>query len=169
MYVFDATPLIYLATVERLSLVVDHVPEAVVPDPVHQEVVVDGIEAGHADTRRVERAIEDGALRVVQAPDAETFERIARNERLTDADAAVLTIAASRDAIAVTDEQYGRDVADAEGLRARGTAFLVLQLLRDDVVNAEEAREIVDKMVDAGWYCAPDLYASILGKIEELG
>lgn len=56
MRVFDATPLIYLATVERLSLVVDHVSEPVVPDPVHQEVVEDGIEAGHADARRIERS-----------------------------------------------------------------------------------------------------------------
>ncbi|GAB3688165.1 hypothetical protein GCM10028857_22020 [Salinarchaeum chitinilyticum] len=169
MYVFDATPLIYLAKVERLSLVLGTVSEAVVPEPVHREVVVDGIEAGHADARRVERAIDEAALRVVPVSDADTFDRIVRNERLTDADAAVLAVAASADAIAVMDEQYGRDVADAEGIPTRGTAFLVLRALRDDHIDAEEARTIVDDMVDAGWYCAPDLYAKLLEKIEELG
>ncbi|WP_248516950.1 DUF3368 domain-containing protein [Salinarchaeum laminariae] len=169
MYVFDATPLIYLAKVDRLSLVLGTVSEAVVPEHVHREVVVDGIEAGHADARRVERAIDETALRVVPVSDADTFERIGRNERLTDADAAVLAVAASADAIAVMDEQYGRDVADAEGIPTRGTAFLVLRALRDDHIDAEEARTIVDDMVDAGWYCAPDLYAKLLAKIEELG
>lgn len=168
MHVFDATPLIYLASVERLSLVVDRVSEPVVPEPVHQEVVVDGIEGGHADARRVERAIETGALEVVPAPDTETFDRIAQNERLTAADAAVLAIAASRDAVAVMDEQYGRDVADAEGIQSRGTAFLVLRLLRDDAIDAEDARRTIDDMIDAGWYCAPDLYAKLLGRIEDL-
>jgi len=168
MHVFDATPLIYLATVERLSLVVDHVSRPMVPEPVHEEVVVDGIEAGHADARRIERAIETGQLRVVPVTDTETFERIAQNDRLTTADAVVLAVAAAEDATAVMDEQYGRDVADAEGIETRGTAFLVLRLLRDDVIEAAEARTILDDMVDAGWYCAPNLYAKLLAKIEEL-
>lgn len=169
MYVFDATPLIYLAKVERLALVVGNLSETVIPEPVYDEVVVDGIEAGHADARRVERAIEDGELRVVPVSDAGTFDRIAQNERLTTADAAVLAVAASREAVAVMDEQYGRDVADAEGIQTRGTAFLVLSLLRDDVIDAEEDRTIVDDMVDVGWYCAPDLYAKIVRRIEDLG
>lgn len=101
--------------------------------------------------------------------DTGAFDRIARNERLTEADAAVLAVAASREAIAVMDEQYGRDVADAEGIQTRGTAFLVLRLLRDDVIDAAEARTIVDDMIDAGWYCAPDRYAKLLQKIEDLG
>jgi hypothetical protein len=42
-------------------------------------------------------------------------------------------------------------------------------LLRDDVIEAAEARTIVDDMIDEGWYCAPDLYAGIVGTIEELG
>jgi predicted nucleic acid-binding protein len=100
--------------------------------------------------------------------DTETFERIAQNDRLTTADAVVLAVAAAEDATAVMDEQYGRDVADAEGIETRGTAFLVLRLLRDDVIEAAEARTILDDMVDAGWYCAPNLYAKLLAKIEEL-
>lgn len=168
MYVFDATPLIYLATVERLSLVVEHVEEPVVPSPVQREVVERGLEAGHADARRVERAINSGALAVAPVPESDDFERIRRNQHLTDADAAVLAVTAERDAVAVMDEQYGRDVADAEGIETRGSAFLVLTLLRDGVVEAAEARTIVDEMVEAGWYCAPDLYARILGTIEDL-
>jgi predicted nucleic acid-binding protein len=168
MFVFDATPLIYLAKVERLRLVVDNVSGAVVPEPVHDEVVVDGIDGGHADARRIERAVESGALEVVPVQDTDAFDRIAGNERLTEADAAVLAVAASRDAVAVMDEQYGRDVADAEGIETRGTAFLALSLLRDGVIDAEEARATIDEMVDAGWYCAPDLYAKLLGTIEEL-
>ena len=91
-----------------------------------------------------------------------------RNQNISEADAAVLAVADARDAIAVMDERYGRDVADAEGISTRGTPYLVLELLKEDVVTANEARETIDEMLDAGWYCTPDLYAKILQKIEDL-
>ena len=70
--------------------------------------------------------------------------------------------------MAVMDEAYGRAIADAEDIPTRGTAYLVLKALREGTIDAEEARDVVDAMVDAGWYCAPDLYAAILRRIDEL-
>ena len=46
MWVFDATPLIYLAKVDRLDLI-QHLNEpCVIPDRVYEEVVETGIEQG---------------------------------------------------------------------------------------------------------------------------
>jgi predicted nucleic acid-binding protein len=168
MYVFDAAPLIYLATVERLTLVGDLSQSRLVPEPVYEEVVTRGIDAGHADARRVEHAIEADVLAVISVPDTETFDRLQANERLTGADAAVLAAADARDATAVRDEQYGRDVADAEGIDTRGTAYLVLRLLKTDAIDPAAAQETIDDMLDAGWYCAPDLYAAIRRTIDDL-
>lgn len=168
MYVFDATPLLYLATVERLALVDELSRSRLVPEPVYEEVVTRGIDAGHADARRVEHAIEEAVLEVISVPDTETFDRLQANERLTRADAAVLAAADARDATAVMDEAYGRAVADAEGIETRGTAYLVLRLLEADAIDAATAQETIDDMLDAGWYCAPDLYAAIRRKIDDL-
>jgi predicted nucleic acid-binding protein len=66
------------------------------------------------------------------------------------------------------DDQYGRDVADAEAITTRGTAFLVLRLLSTDVITPEDAQDTIDAMLDAGWYCAPDLYARIRRLIDEV-
>ena len=168
MYVFDATPLIYLATVEKLTLI-EHLPEPChTPRAVYDEVVVRGIEEGHADARRIERAVEDGLLCVEDVDETPVLERLRRNENLSEADAAVLARAAARDGTAVMDEAYGRTVADAERIETRGTAFLVLRLLRDDAIDADEARATIDELVAAGWYCAPDLYATLVRRIESL-
>ncbi|MEZ3142947.1 DUF3368 domain-containing protein [Halobaculum sp. MBLA0143] len=168
MYVLDATPLIYLGKTQRVG-VLDSVPErCVVPESVYEEVVVVGREAGHPDARRVERAVEDGTLPTVPTPETETRERLRENRRLSDPDAAVLAVAADADATAVMDEQYGRDAASAEGVPTRGTAYLVLSALKHGELDGETARETVDEMVDAGWYCAPDLYARLCRKIERL-
>lgn len=169
MYVFDATPSIYLAKAERISLV-DQLPaDCTMPERVFEEVVTTGIEAGHADARRIERVVERGAITVQPAAEGDKFERLADNENLSEADAAVLALAAAHEGTAVVDEAYGRAVADSEGITTRGTAYLVLELLAEGVVDADVARNTIDAMLDAGWYCAPDLYAKILRRIEELG
>lgn len=169
MYVFDATPLIYLAKAKRLSLVGELDYECCLPERVYREVVQTGIEEGYADARRVERAVEDGVLSVLAVEETVRFRRLRRYENLSAADVAVLTLADADDGTAIVDETYGRTVADAEGIPTRGTAFLVLGLVRDGVISAEEARSTIDAMIDAGWYCAPDVYTRILGKIEQLG
>lgn len=66
------------------------------------------------------------------------------------------------------DERYGRDVAETESIPTRGTAYLVLWLLREGHLSGTEAGEIIDALLEAGWYCAPDLYKSMQRKIDEL-
>ncbi|WP_340097952.1 DUF3368 domain-containing protein [Salinibaculum salinum] len=66
------------------------------------------------------------------------------------------------------DETYGRDVAATEGITTQGTTYLVLRLAKDGPISVEEARTAIDAMIDEGWYCAPDVYAKIVQKIESL-
>lgn len=168
MYVFDATPLIYLAKIDRLELL-DSIPQrCLIPEPVYEEAVKRGLEEDYPDARRLQRAIDDGVLEQASVPDTETVDRLRGNDRLSDADASVLALANHQDGTAVMDERYGRDVANTESIPTRGTAYLVLWLLREGHLDGSEAREIIDALLDEGWYCAPDLYKSIQRKIDEL-
>ena len=106
MYVFDATPLIYLATVDRLDVVALLDGECIVPDRVYEEVVTTGVDEGHPDARRIERAVEGGMFQRVAIEMDEHFERFADADGLSAADAAVLSLAHQRDAIAVMDDSY---------------------------------------------------------------
>lgn len=168
MWVFDATPLVYLATVDRLALLSRLEEPRLVPGQVHHEVVTGGLEGGYPDARRVERAFEEGVLDVVTVEETDTFGRLRGNPNLSEADAAVLACAAERGGTAVMDEAYGRDVAAVEGIETRGTAYLLLTLVRIGEITADVARETLDGILDAGWYCSPDLYAKLVGKLEEL-
>jgi len=169
MLVFDATPLIYLATVERLGVVGLLGQNCVIPEPVYGEVVTVGVEAGHPDARRVELAVEDGVFEVRDVDESELVRRLEGNPNISDADASVIALAAENDGIAILDERYGRTTAETEGVETRGTVWIVLLLVRDGELSAEEAREIVDEMVEAGWYCSTDLYSRIVRKLEEMG
>lgn len=166
MWVFDATPLIYLAKVDQLRLASHLDRQCLVPEVVYDEAVTTGIDRGYPDARRIEQCVDDGVFDVVSDGDTSLADRLARNPNLSDADVAVLSCAASVDATAVMDETVGRRVAAVEGIETRGTAYLVLRCAKRSAISVPDARETIDAMIDAGWYCAPDLYAKLVRKLE---
>ncbi|RLM76578.1 DUF3368 domain-containing protein [Halorubrum sp. Atlit-26R] len=167
-WIFDATPLIYLAKAEQLGVIETVSDPRLVPERVYREVVTEGIDAGYDDARRIERAVEDGRLDVVEVDldDSSVATRLDRHAGLSDADVAVLACADARDGVAVMDEAAGRSAAAVEGVETRGTAYVVLSAVKRGKLSAEAGREAIDSMIDRGWYVAPDLYAAILWKLE---
>lgn len=168
MYVFDATPLIYLATVGRLQRIDSLGSDCRTTRAVYREVVTVGLDEGHADARRIERAVENGLVTVEEARETAMLDRLRQNQHLSTADATVLALAAETDGTAIVDERYGRTIAAAESISTRGTAYIVLRLQRDNVLSARAAQETIDEMIAAGWYCAPDLYTKISRKIDDI-
>jgi predicted nucleic acid-binding protein len=168
MWVFDATPLIYLAKVDRLVFVQQLDVSCVIPERVYAEVVETGLEQGHTDARRIERSVDADRFAIESVETTPLLSRIQENSNLSDADVAVLACADANDGVAVMDETYGRDVAAAEGITTRGTAFLVLKLASKGTISVDAARTVIDAMIDEGWYCAPDVYAKIVQKLDSM-
>ena len=142
--------------------------QRLIPELVYYKVVSTGIEEGYPDARRIERLVDDGVFQVVSVQETDLYKRLRSNDRLSRADASVLSCAKRRGGTAVVDETYGRDVASTEGIETRGTVYLVLLLVKRDVLDPGVAREVIDAMLEAGWYCAPDVYAGVLRKLDSL-
>lgn len=168
MWVFDATPLIYLAKVDRLVLVQQLEVSCGIPECVYEEVVATGLEEGYPDARRIERSVDAGQFEIVTVETTPLLSRLQTNNNLSDADVAVLACADVHDGVAVMDETYGRDVAASEDITTRGTAYLVLKLAKSGAISVGEARTVIDAMIDEGWYCAPDVYTKIVQKLDAL-
>lgn len=166
MLIFDATPLIYLAKAETIGELAELEQEKLIPEKVYQEVVVEGRKNGEPDAEWIAQLVDKGVF------DTETVEnnQIDRStEFLSQADISVLELTKTKDGTAIMDEEYGRNIAEVENIETHGTAFLVLRLLKKDVISSEEAQNTIDSMIDEGWYCSTDLYKEIVNKIEELG
>jgi len=168
MWVFDATPLIYLAKVDRLALVQHLEASCVLPERVYEEVVETGLEQGYPDARRIERSVDADRFDILSVETTPLLSRLQENSNLSDADVAVLACADAHDGVAVMDETYGRDVVAAEGITTRGTAYLVLKRVSEGTLSVDDARTVIDAMIDEGWYCAPDVYAKIVQKLDSL-
>lgn len=166
MWVFDATPLTYLVKVARLTLVQHLEASCVIPERVYEEVVTTGVEEGYPDARRIERSIEAGRFEVMPVGTTALWSRLQTNDHLSEADVAVFTCADAHDGVAVMDETYGRDVAAAEAITTRGTAYLVLKVAKQGSIGVDDPRTIIDAMIDAGWYCAPAVYTKIVRELD---
>jgi len=166
--VFDATPLIYLATVDHLEIAAHVEGPCHIPEEVYEEVVTAGIEHSHADARRIDHRVENGVFSVTEVDESSLAPQLRTNPTLSEADVSVLACAASIDGIAVMDEAAGRRVAAVEEIETRVTASLVLRCVKTGHLSVPEARETIDAIIEAGWYCTPDLYAQIVRKLESL-
>lgn len=166
MWIFDATPVIYLAKSQQFDIIESRSRRCGIPEPVKNEVVTDGIAAGYPDARVIERRITDGTISVVSVPETDAHSRLLEYPGLSCADAAVLACAEAFDGVAVMDESAGRSVATVESILTRGTAYLVLDAVKRGDISKKTARTTIDTMIEAGWYCAPDMYAKICQKLE---
>lgn len=169
--VFDATPLIYLVKVDRLGLVADLDGRNLIPEAVYDEVVIAGMQGGYQDARRIDRAVEDDTFEVVSVDrdDSPVADGLSRHPGLSEADVDVLVCAETREAMAIMGEAAGRSAATVDGIETRGTAFLVLTAVKEGIIKTAAGREIIDGMIEAGWYLAPDLYTKVIRKLESLG
>lgn len=165
MLVFDATPLVYLAKADRIEELDALEEEKIIPEKVYTEVVEEGKKTGEPGAEKIEEAVEQGVFRVT---DAESYAEKQENSSLSQADIEVLSLAEEKDATAVMDEEHGRNVARARDVNIRGTAYLVLKLLKQGQVTPEQARSTIDTIIEEGWYCSTDLYKEIMNKINQL-
>ncbi len=167
MLVFDATPLIYLTKTDCLKYLEKLEDEKIIPSSVYHEVVEKGKKKGHQDSLKIEKAVDEDVFRLIDVEKGKMHEILDNNILLSNADKDVLQLAFDEEAVALMDESYGRDIADIEDIENRGTIYLIFRFLKEDLVSKDKAKDIVDSMIDEGWYCSPDLYKHIYRKIEE--
>ena len=167
MWVFAVTPLLYLANVDRLGLVQHLDASCVIPERVHDEVVSTGLEQEYPAARHIQHHVDACHMDMVSVDQTPLLSRLQNHRNLSDADTAVLAHADAHEGIAVMDETYGQDVAASEDITTRGTAYIVLRLTAEGEIEPDDARDVIDAILGAGWYCAPDVYATILGAIDD--
>ena len=65
-------------------------------------------------------------------------------------------------------DELETELASTEGITTRGTAYLVVFLADQQVLNVETARTVIDEMVAEGWYCSPEMYAKLVQTLDSI-
>jgi predicted nucleic acid-binding protein len=142
-FVVNSTPLIALSLVGRLSLLKVIFDEVVVPASVHDEVVVQG------KSRPGAAELEDAGWIVVKAPEEKpSLSPMLLGLDQGEMDVILLAQELKADWVLV-DEKLGRIVAEAVGLRVKGTLGVLLTAYRAGLLSRKEAEEAVERLAES--------------------
>ena len=84
------------------------------------------------------------------------------------ADSEVLSLAKETKSIAVVDEIYASEIAEAKGIESHGLLYMLLKLLEKKIITKKEAVDYLDRMIGLGFYLSADKYRGILQAIEKI-
>ena len=161
--VSNSGPLIHLAKVGLLELI--KLYDVLIPVEVKYEVVDKGKEKGFTDALLVEKAIEDGLIKVINVSVDDKFAKAAEIAGLHKAEIAVVYYAYKNDIIALLDEDAARVFARGLGVKVRGSLGLLIEGLKEGLISYLEAIKGLDDLSKV-MYLSSDVYKLVLREIE---
>ncbi len=161
-FVFDATPLMYLAKAGVLEVLAQLPNPFLVPPRVVREVVEEGRKRGATDVQVLERLIAAGRFRVRPVGSKSLLARLRQDPRLSEADREALGLAVETGARLLADDGSLRSAARVLGVKAGGSMYLVRLLVERGLLSSDRAVEAVERMIAEGWFCSPLLYRSFV-------
>ncbi|KXA90954.1 hypothetical protein AKJ63_01510 [candidate division MSBL1 archaeon SCGC-AAA259D18] len=162
MIVSDASPLIYLAKINRLDLLYDIFETVHIPERVRVEVVDRGKELGESDALIIENAIESGWIEVSQV------EPLKVPIELEEGEIAALSLAKRMGIEEVlVDEVPARKAARMLDLRPRGTLYVLLKDVERGKTSLDGFLEVLDELAGEGFRLKEEVYLKAVKKARE--
>ena len=160
----NSSPIMYLAKIEKLSLLKELFSKIIIPKEVYEEVVEKGKEGGFLDSLRVEKAVKEGWIKInKENREMEYFREIGTGE------SALISLAKKEKAdLVLIDDASARIIAESFGLNVKGTLYVLLLGCKNGILNKKEVKELIKRLIDAGFRISAEIYTDILDKVEKL-
>lgn len=156
----DATPLIYLAKIEKISLIKSLYNTIIISSEIKNEIVDEGKRLKEKDAFLIEKEIKDGFIEVIKVSNY-----IKPVFKIDKGELSILSLAKELSIKDVLiDEKLARIAAKVEGLTPRGTLFVILKNLKLKLINFDDFLRILNSLLEAGFRLKEEVY---LKAIEE--
>jgi predicted nucleic acid-binding protein len=144
----DAGPLIALSKLQHLHLLSALYHEVLIPSPVYDEAVTQGVAAGHADATAVSQAVARSEITVVDTRrdvllPAMHVLPLGQGEQ----HAIHLAVQRASDWLLV-DDALAREAASTLGLRVKGTLGILVQAYRAGLLTNEQRDVAFQTMIE---------------------
>ena len=160
----NATPLIYLAKADRLGLFHSIFEEILIPEAVYVEVVSKGKQLGQTDAFLVEKAIEDGWIAVHRVHGTKSI-----SVPLHPGEVEVISLALeSGIGLLIMDDARARAVAEMAGLSPRGTLWLLLKAVKENLLSFDSFLTTLEAITRHGFYLGEELYLRVIREARRL-
>jgi len=168
MVVADASVLIAFARIRRLELLRLLYGTVLMGPVVKTETVDQGRAAAAPGAEELQRALDEGWLRVVRlsAKERRFMEGLLRSTRLDEGEGEALALAHARDLLVLVDDKEARAVAAAMRLSYLGSAGALLEGLGQGHLDLEALEEALRDLTRVIWL-SPSVVTEIMRRARE--
>ncbi len=155
--VTNASPLIYLSILNRISLLGKLFSEVYLPEAVYKEVVIRG--RGQPGAKETQAAIDEGWLHRITVKNRTAVDGLLDELHLGEAEAIVLARELDTGRV-ILDDRAARSKASLMGLWVTGTIGILLLAKDKGVVG--NIQEDLDSLRQHNFRISPDLYVRLV-------
>lgn len=166
--VADSSPLIGMVRIARLGLLRELYQRVLIPETVHQEVVIEGKRLRKAGVPEIERALRAGWIRVVPLAQSQLnrVETYRASGGIGRGEAEAITLAVSKKLPVIIDDRHARELADVLGVDFMGTAAVLLEAHLKGFLSKKEFAESLRELGKVMWL-SPEIIVDLLRLAEE--
>lgn len=159
----DTTPIITLSKIKRLDLLQKLFENIMIPKAVYNELT-----SNIQFQNEAEAIMNAKYIKVVDVHDEKSVELLRRATGLDlgESEAIIYTDDCKAELLLI-DEVKGRKVAKQMGLSVMGTVGILMSAYEEKLISADEIREYIITMKEAGRHISDKLYAQLLELIGE--
>ncbi len=165
--IFDATPLIYLGKINLIEKIKYFPEEKYTTKSVYIEVVEVGKNTGRQEAFLIEKLIQSKVITLKTPSNRQYISALRQNPKIHDADADILALAIELNGIALLDDEEARGMAETEGIEHHGTIYILLRMMKINLLTRDDVLESLNEMIHTGWRCSTELYAEIIKALNQ--
>ena len=158
----DSGPLIWLSKCGMLHLLRSLYSGIVIPEAVYEEAVVRGLEEGYEDAQAIDRATEEGWIKI-QKPSDQFRERVEDAENrlgieLGEGEREALALALERGITTLlTNDEDAYHTGKSLKLEPKGVLYILIRSAREGYVNKKQAKEALGQILGEGLWLSPTI------------
>lgn len=161
----NTSPLIVLAKIGRLGLLKSLYGTVYITPFVKAESVDRGKELGALDAMKIERAINEGWIKIAKLTRRQSrgIQRLVSKARVGFGEAGALTLAKAKGITAILDDKEARALAKSWGLDYTSTVMILYEAFVKNLISYDELIEDLAKLTRVMWI-STDVITEVIRK-----
>jgi len=149
----NTSPIVALAKIGRLGLLKDLYGAVFISPFVKTESVDKGKEFGASDALEIERAINEGWIKVIELTRKQSLNirSLITEARIGSGEAGALTLAKDKGMTAILDDKEARAIAKSFNLKYTSTVMVLYEALVKNLISYDELIEDLAKLTKVLW------------------
>lgn len=166
MIIADATPLIHLSRIGKVSLLRDIFTQIVIPEAVYKEVVIRGREKSVITAENID--LQSWIIKKqLSQKQREEVKHLLKVANIGEGEAEVIVLARAEEAKIIMDDGVGVRVTQSFGLETYWTTSVILKALAEKKIKKSEAKELIEELVKTGYHLKSEILVEVLRRLSE--